>query len=198
VVVLATNMHDTLYGGLLKGVPADLIGAGFSLLSMDLPCHGADQDVENPLVCWQTRIEAGDADIFRRFCGDLSAVLNDLGATDVSIVGQSRGGYVATVCAAYDTRIRNLALIMPVTDLQRLTEFDGYSVDQTVFGLAQYDRFLADRSILVRIGADDTRVGTDAVASFATSVGAELVLVGEAGHDIHNNGEVAAWLVAHQ
>ncbi len=197
VVLMATDMHSTLYGSVMDTIPSELIGAGYSLLALDLPCHGADAGTSSPLSCWRHRIEGGDTEIFTRFCAGLSAVLDEIGATEVSVVGQSRGGYMAVTCAAYDLRIRNLALIMPVTDLQRLYEFDGYTVDEAMFGVDQYLPYIEDRDMLVRISKFDDRVGTDLAVSFADRAHAELQLVDEPGHSIADDGHTAAWLLGH-
>lgn len=194
VVLMAMDMHTTLYTNALGSVPSDLLGAGFSLLALDLPCHGADatEPAKFELTCWRKRIEAGDTELFRKFCSGLSLVLDQIGATEVSVVGQSRGGYTAVTCAAYDERIRNIALLSPVTDLQRLTEFDGYAVDQEVYGLAQFVPYLAGRHIMIRIASDDSRVGTDAAVAFGKLVNAEIRLVDFVGHVPPEDGSTTA------
>lgn len=197
VVLMAMDMHTTLYTNSMGGVASDLLSAGFSLLALDLPCHGADatEPAKFELVCWRKRIEAGDTEMFRRFCSGLSLVLDQIGATEAAVVGQSRGGYVGVTCAAYDERIRNIALLSPVTDLQRLTEFDGYAVDQQILGLAQFAPYLGDRHIMIRIAADDSRVGTDAAVTFGQLVNADIRLVDFVGHVPPEDGSTTAWLL---
>lgn len=198
VVLMAFDIQSTLHGTSLGRIPSDLIGAGFSLLALDLPCHGADA-TEPPgkeLVCWRKRLESGDRDLFLRYCAGLSAVLDHLDAKKAYVVGQSRGGYVAATCAAYDQRLTALALIMPVTDLTRLSEFSGYDPGPD-FRLGQYRPELITRAILVRIGNDDPRVGTDAATEFARQMGATLRIIDSPGHDVPEDGSTTEWLLAH-
>lgn len=195
VVLMGTSLFDTLHGAVMGPIPAELIGAGFSVLSLDLPCHGADADPTLlPLGCWRKRVESGDHEIFSGYCRDLSVVLDKIGARNVSVVGLSRGGYVAAVCAASDTRIVNLALLLPLTDLQSLTEFSGYVVDESEYGLNI--PALRDRRILVRIGPADDRVNTAAVLSFASAVNAEVQMLDAVGHVFQEDGSTVQWLNA--
>ena len=124
-------------------------------------------------------------------------MLDELGAVDVGIVGISRGGYVAITCAAYDGRFRDLALEIPVTDLNYLTEFKSMPVDETLFGTDQYVPYISDRANLVRIGKDDARVGTALAVAFAQKVGATLELTDALGHEIAEDGSTITWLLGH-
>jgi pimeloyl-ACP methyl ester carboxylesterase len=199
VVVLAMDMQETLYdSGTTDTIVPRLLSAGYSVMSLDLPCHGADAEPGvQPLDCWAQRIAAGHNHIFLSFCAGLFAVLDRLGTLEVGIVGISRGGYVAITCAAYDERFRDLALEIPVTDLNYLTEFKSLPVDETLFGTDQYVPYIRDRVSLVRIGKDDTRVGTALAVAFAQKVGATLELTDAVGHDIAEDGSTITWLQAH-
>jgi pimeloyl-ACP methyl ester carboxylesterase len=199
VILLDMSAQQSLYTTLMGTIPTDLQSAGFTLLSMDVPCHGADADpgYGDALQCWRHRLETGDTDMFLRFCAQLSQVLDEIGAKDVSVVGQSRGGYVAATCAAGDPRIKRLALIAPVTDLMQLEEFQGAGIDQTFFSLDQYKPDLVSDEILVRIGNDDTTVGTAAAVHFGTLVGADMEVVDVPGHVPPDNGATTLWLQQH-
>ena len=199
VVVLATAMQETLYDSATTDtIVLRLLSAGYSVMSLDLPCHGADAEPGvQPLDCWARRIAAGDQDIFLSFCAGLFGVLDRLDASTVGMVGISRGAYVAITCAAYDERFRDLALEIPVTDLNYLTEFKSRPVDQTIFGTDQYVPYISNRTILVRIGKDDERVGTLLAVAFAKKVGSTLELTDAVGHDTAEDGSTIAWLQAH-
>lgn len=197
VFLLAMDIDNTLNGNTTAGVNLSLLSAGYRIASLDLPSHGEDaHESETPLVNWRTRIEGGDTTLFTNFAAGLSRVIDTLRVNDVSIVGQSRGGYVAAICAALEPRVKRIVMLAPVTDLQRLTEFDGYTVDQDVFGLGQYTAVLSGKAIYIRIGNNDERVGTDAAEAFAADVGAQIEIVDEPGHGVTDDGEVAAWLTS--
>jgi len=199
VVVLAADMQDTLYDSATTDtlVPR-LLSASYSVMSLDLPCHGADAEPGvQPLDCWAQRIAAGDKDIFLTFCAGLFGVLNRLGVSQVGILGISRGAYVAITCAAYNERFRDLALEIPVIDLNYLTEFKSLPVDEALFGTEQYAPYVRDRAILVRIGRNDTRVGTALAVEFAEEVGATLELTDAVGHQVAEDGSTITWLQEH-
>lgn len=199
VVVLAADMQNTLYDSATTDtIVPRLLSAGYSVMSLDLPCHGADAEPGvQPLVCWAQRIAAGDAGIFLTFCAGLFGVLDQRGVSEVGIVGVSRGAYVAITCAAYDERFRDLALEIPLTDLNYLTEFKSLPVDESLFGTDQYVPYISDRAILVRIGRDDTRVGTALAVAFAQKLHATLELTDAVGHAVAEDGSTITWLQAH-
>jgi pimeloyl-ACP methyl ester carboxylesterase len=130
VVVMLASVEESLRPSLGR-IHTDLISAGYTLLALDLPCHGADAEPgDDPLGCWRRRIAGGDHELFRRYCAGLAAVLDELKLTNVRVLGLSRGGYLAITCAAYDLRLQDIALIAPVTNLANLFEFNGFKVDQ--------------------------------------------------------------------
>lgn len=195
VLAFAAGIDDFYTGTAGFGsLPAELKDAGFNVVTLDLPCHGADATLGlSGLECWRQRIEGGSTTIFTQFCAKVSAVLDELEAGTVYAAGISRGGYIALTCAGRDDRISRVAAIMPVTDLQRLLEFDGYTVDQSTFGLARFDLSRVD--VLVRIGNNDQRVGTDAALAFAATLPRKTVqLLDSPGHTVIEDGSVAQWL----
>ena len=199
VVVLAMDMQETLYNSATTHtlVPR-LLSAAYSVMSLDLPCHGADAEPgEQPLDCWARRIADGDVDIFLRFCAGLVAVMNHLNVSAAGMVGISRGAYVGITCAAYDERFLDLVLGIPATDLNYLTEFKSRPVDPTIFGTDQYVPYLGNRNSLLRIGKHDERVGTSLAVAFSEKIGATLVLTDAVGHDMAEDGSTIDWLQAH-
>jgi hypothetical protein len=205
IVLLSTDARSTLDSDpgrtkIMQKLVPRLKRAGFTLLSLDLPCTGADlsgNDATQVLGCWRDRIEFGESDMFVRFCEKLSAVLDKLGVAEAGLVGESRGAYLAATCAGYDARMHRLVLLKPVTDLQVLLEFGGYTVDQQLLGLGQYQAALRGRPILMRIGPRDDRVDTSSAIAFAQSIGAEIQLVECEGHELPEDGTTVRWLQAH-
>ena len=199
VVVLAMDMQSTLYNSATTHtVVPRLLSAGYSVMSLDLPCHGADAEpAVQPLDCWARRIADGDEDIFLRFCAGLFGVMDHLNVSAAGIVGISRGAYVGITCAAYDQRFLDLVLGIPATDLNVLTEFQSRPVDPTIFGTDQYVTYLSNRNSLVRIGKHDERVGTSLAVAFSEKIGATLVLTDAVGHDMAEDGSTIDWLQAH-
>src|SRR6185437_14302358 len=201
IVVLALDEEHTLHDvASTSGIVPDLISAGYTVLSLDLPCEGANADPQetNPLKCWAKRLAAGDRDFFVSFCSGLSDVLDAAGIRKAGILGISRGGYVATVCAAYDTRFTQIVLENPVTDLNYLTEFKRHPVDESLYNLQQYIPYLQDRRKMLSIDKDDVRVGADLAVSFAKQLGADLEKTDAPNHTITPRVASAAaqWFVA--
>lgn len=197
VLFLVTDRTDSFNSGLVGSLPASLVAAGCRLITLDLPAHGSDLTPGvQPLNEWRNRIAAGNTTLFTNFAAAVSRLIDSERLTDVTVFGQSRGGYVAAYCAAVDSRIKRMMMAAPVTNLQRLTEFDGYTVNQSTFGLGQFTAALSAKPIYIRMYATDTRVGTDAAQSFATAVGATIDLVAGSGHVAPDSGQMAAWLLS--
>jgi pimeloyl-ACP methyl ester carboxylesterase len=195
VVLFATDAETTLNGDVMYTVVPTLKAAGFEVMALDAPCHGADaiEGEADPLWCWRVRIANG-VNPFKPFCEAISRELDRRGVTQVDAVGQSRGGYLAVTCAAADPRFRNVALLKPVTDLRLLSEFDGLDVDQSIYGLEQYEPEMRSINTWLRIGTDDQRVGTQAAVSFGEAIGAEVSLSDTPGHTMQDEGLPAEWL----
>lgn len=175
---------------------------GWNIVSLDLPCHGADCRVGEPteLAGWAARIKQGEDIVasFRQRVNDvvehlLSAKIAD--PTRISAAGTSRGGFMAFHAAAGNPRLRAVAAFSPVTDLLALREFSGQEDNPLVrrLALALTVEALADRAAWVAIGNADTRVDTDqavdftralTAASLARDLGGDITLqvVPVAGH----------------
>ena len=191
VVLLAWDIEGTFDSIVDDKLVSTLDKAGYSLLTLDLPCHEPGSG-SNHLQCWRERIDNGDATIFSAFCDDLSAVLDRLGIDEAVALGQSRGGYVAVTCAAREPRISQLILLKPVTDLQKLREFAGHAVDQSAFGLAQYADMIRSRRVSIIIGSNDTRVDTSSAVAFGVLVGAAIETTSTPEHSLPTGGRTAA------
>jgi pimeloyl-ACP methyl ester carboxylesterase len=152
---------------------------GWNVVSLDLPCHGADCRPEEPkeIVGWAHRTATGE-DFVAPFQAQVADVLAHLLATGradperIAAAGTSRGGYLAAQAAASCPQIRAVAGFGPVTDLRALTEFQGQDENPLLhrLALAQQVEALADRALWLIIGNHDTRVGTEQAIAFARGV----------------------------
>jgi pimeloyl-ACP methyl ester carboxylesterase len=195
-IVLTSTKYSSLaeHSGMAP-ISADLRRHGYTVTAFDLPCHSEGR-TDNGLECWRERLEAGETDIFEAFCNELSEEITRLNYRRIQIVGVSRGGFIAAICAAMDERITELGLIAPVTDLSVLTEFDGFAGDVDLT-LGTYVPALKHRNIMIRIGRSDDRVSTASAQAFAGAVKAELQILDVEGHSAPDpTGEMADWLVA--
>ena len=154
---------------------------GWNVVSLDLPCHGADRRVGEPeeLAGWATRTAAGEDFVaaFRKRAGEVLAHGVAAGMSDprrIVAAGTSRGGYMAFQAAAGDPMIRAVAAFAPVTDLLALREFSGQEQNPLVrrLALANERESLADRAAWITIGNADARVGTDKAVAFARALAA--------------------------
>jgi dienelactone hydrolase len=152
---------------------------GWNVVSLDLPCHGADRRPDEPaeLAGWAARTKAGD-DIVAGFRNRVNDVVEHLVAANIAdpariaAAGTSRGGFMAFQAAAGNPRIRAVAAFAPVTDLTALSEFAGQDGNPLVNRLALSNAAdkIAGRAAWITIGNSDARVGTDKAVAFAKAV----------------------------
>ncbi len=148
---------------------------GFLVVSVDLPCHGAERRPGEPpeLKGWSFRLRNGD-NFVPQFLAKVRALFDYLIAeryTDparIAIAGTSRGGFMALQAAAADPRIRWVMAFSPVTDLLALNEFAGMDSNAVTRSLALVHAAprLTDRAIWMCIGNTDDRVGTHKAIAF--------------------------------
>ncbi|MEI6972578.1 MAG: prolyl oligopeptidase family serine peptidase, partial [bacterium] len=182
LLLFASTAADTLDSEPYCLVGRRLHACGWNVVSLDLPCHGADRRPGEPpeLAGWAARVGAGE-DIVSAFQQRVNDVVDHLVATGVAdpariaAAGTSRGGFLAFHAAAGNPRIRAVAAFSPVTDVLALSEFAGQegSLLARRLALANTVEALADRSAWITIGHDDARVGTDKAVAFARALSAE-------------------------
>jgi alpha-beta hydrolase superfamily lysophospholipase len=152
---------------------------GWNVVSLDLPCHGADRRAGEPteLAGWAARIAKGEDIVaaFQKRVNDVVAHLVASGVADparIAVAGTSRGGFLAFQAAAGNPHIRAVAAFAPVTDLIALREFAGQDKNPLVQRLALVNTVdkLADRASWITIGDHDKRVGTDKAVAFAEAL----------------------------
>lgn len=152
---------------------------GWNVVSLDLPCHGADQrEGELPeLQGWAARTRAQENILipFQRRVNEVVFHLVQNGTADparIAAAGTSRGGYMAIQAAASNPSIRAVAAFAPVTDLLALSEFSGQEDNPLAqqLNLVHAAAALADRALWITIGGTDDRVDTDRVIAFARAL----------------------------
>ncbi|MEI7437048.1 MAG: prolyl oligopeptidase family serine peptidase [bacterium] len=152
---------------------------GWNVVSLDLPCHGADRRAVAPaeLAGWAARTAAGE-DIVAAFqvrVNDVTGHLVTTGIADsarIAAAGTSRGGFLAFHAAAGNPHIRAVAAFSPVTDLLALSEFAGQERNPLArrLALANVVEALAGRAAWITIGNADTRVDTGKTVAFAQAL----------------------------
>lgn len=206
LLLFAWSGADTLTKEPYRRVGSVLYERGWSVVSLDLPCHGGDRRAGEPaeLAGWAARAAAGE-DFVAPFRQRVNAVVNYLvtaGIADpsrIAAAGTSRGGYMAFHAAAGNPLIRAVAAFAPVTDISVLTEFAGQETNPVVQRLALLNvaAVLADRPAWITIGNADTRVSTDKAVAFAGALKrVKLRVVGTPGHNSPPEwyDEAAEWL----
>lgn len=211
VLVLTTDIHDSL-AGTFTSISQTLSNAGYTIAAIDVICHGKDVrfDETAGLDCWAHRVKAEKQDAFAKMVANASAVISDIGNkkiaqnTSVVALGVSRGGYAALRVAAADPRVNRLVLMAPVTKLERLDEFKGMAVDDSIYGLERDAHIFSDDHIFMQIGNADTRVGTAEALAFEREVVAAAgdrlddfttVITPLRGHGTAMHNEAAKWVM---
>ena len=156
-----------------------LYAQGWNVVSLDLPCHGADRREGEPeeLAGWATRIRQGEdiVDVFQHRVNAVVKHLVDTGTADPSrlaVAGTSRGGFLAFHAAIANPTFCAVVAFSPVTDLIALSEFAGQAANPLVQRLALINGVgpLADRAIWIMIGHADERVDTRKAVAFAVAL----------------------------
>ena len=158
---------------------------GYLCVSLDTPASVRRSDEAGGaggLDVWREWIATKKKPNFlAEFNGQISEVLDHLiaqGYTNperVLAMGGSLGAFVAFHYAASDSRVKSVIGSMPLTDLARMTEFKGMENDPVTKSLAAIHlaKKLADRNLLVIVGDDDGRIGTQHAIAFAKRVDSE-------------------------
>jgi dienelactone hydrolase len=186
---------------------------GWNVVSLDLPCHGANARAGEPpeLAGWAARTAAGD-DIIAPFRARVNYVIHHLvesGIADparLAAAGTSRGGFMAFHAAAGNPLIRAVAAFAPVTDVLALSEFAGQTSNPLARQMALRNAVdtLAGRADWITIGNADARVGTENAVAFAQALAAThppcditLRVLPVPGHtsEAHWHDDAADWLL---
>jgi len=179
LLLLAMGDADTLNIEPYCRTGSLLHAQGWNVVSLDLPCHGADLRAGEPpeLAGWAMRVKAGE-DIVAAFQKRVNDVVEHLisnriaDPSRIAAAGTSRGGFMAFNAAAGNPLIRAVAAFGPVTDLLALSEFAGQEQNPLVHQLALRNAAgkLAGRAAWITIGNADERVSTAKAVAFAEAL----------------------------
>ena len=174
--MLGSDCQTTLEREDFNEVGALLAPKGYLQAAIDTPGHGDDRRPGEPegVAAWRTRLEKGENPI-AAFVESLRTVLTyliDQGWVDrdrVGVAGSSRGGFLALHAAAGDPRLRYVVAFAPVSDLLAVREFNGMAnaAAARALDIMPLADKLTGRSLLISIGHNDQRVGTQHVIDFS-------------------------------
>lgn len=169
-------LRHTTFGGLVR----PMLLAGHYAASFTLPYHKelADPSLGREFQAFVKAMEQG-IDVFgqirqagRALIDHVTQTMMLVEPTRVVIAGTSRGGISALHVMSIDTRIQAAALVCPVTDLSRLTEFThltGNPLFEQSHAMSLLDK-VADRPIWITINQSDERVDEQACFAFADAL----------------------------
>ncbi|OKO69290.1 hypothetical protein AC629_41380 [Bradyrhizobium sp. NAS80.1] len=164
----------------------------FQIHSVDIPCHGADVRPGEPagLEGWRYRLDRHEA-LLNQFLQKCSATLDTIAAPTAIVGGVSRGAFAAMHLSARDPRFQRIVALSPVTDLRKLTEFNGYTGDVLPLDVDA----LSKRRLLIAMQSQDDRVSTSSAINLVSRIAdgkrpADVRLLIEPG-DQHTVTEVA-------
>jgi dienelactone hydrolase len=179
LLMLAASGEGTLQTKEFRRLGILLAERGWKVVSLDLPCHGADRRKGEPaeLAGWAARASVGEDIVlpFRQRADEVLRYLVTTGVADsnrIAVAGISRGGFMAFQAAAGNPLLRAVVAFAPVTDLLALREFAGQQKNEVAqrLALTNVADALADRASWLVIGNSDERVGTDKVVAFARAL----------------------------
>ena len=178
--LFASGANSTLAMQDYGRVGSLLHAQGWNVISLDVPCHGADVkkgEQADSLGSWAARVAHGE-NIAAEFSARVNKVLDHLvkaGVADpdrIAAAGISRGGFMAFQAAAANPRIRAVAGFAPVTYLPALSEFSGLKGNALAeqLSLENVAEKLAGGAAWIMIGDHDGRVSTERATAFAKAL----------------------------
>lgn len=145
--------------------PAEVMEqGGIRVFSIDLPFHGEGFDNLAAMGLWVEALQKEPfflASFIHRCRQVLDFIIIQKYANPeyLGVAGLSRGGYVATLLAASDDRIRAILGFAPLVDLSCLNEYHAIQPHAS-HKLKELSQELTRRQICYFIGNRDERVGT--------------------------------------
>lgn len=212
LIVITTDIKESMADA-YSPIGRILSSNGYSVAAIDVPCHGKDQKKKEKygLECWRARADKTDKNVFDGYVENLRAVISDIAGKhaadtkEITVLGVSRGGYLAMKVAAEIPDISTVVALAPVTDVFRLREFDESSASKPLYSLESYYPELSRKHLFIQINNDDDRVGTAQAMSFISGVTAAgghgpvdltAVVTPKKGHSTSEHEMAAAWVLS--
>lgn len=177
LIVITTDIKESMTDT-YSPIGEILSSKGYSVAAIDVTCHGKDLKKKEKygLECWRSRADQTGKNVFDGYIGNLKSVISDIAGkhvTDtagITVLGVSRGGYLALKAAVEIQEVTTVIAMAPVTDVFRLREFDGSKASKSLYSLDSYYPDLAKKHIFIQINNDDDRVGTAQAMSLIAGV----------------------------
>ncbi len=140
------------------------------VISFTLPCHGEGFDKMHAIQEWADGLKI-NPDLFSDFIKSCSNEINALveegiiDADHIATFGLSRGGYFATLLAAFNSKIKAILAFAPITNFSHLHEFQN-GFDYKFIELNNSYEKLLNKELRFYIGNRDSRVGTECCFEF--------------------------------
>jgi predicted esterase len=169
-------LRHTTFGGLVR----PMLRAGHYAASFTLPYHRelADKAMGHELQAFVTAMQQG-IDVFGQIRQVGKTLIDHVTETmmlveprHIVIAGTSRGGISALHVMSVDDRVQAAALVCPVTDLSKLSEFeqlDGNPLADDSHAMSLLGK-VSDRPIWITINQSDERVDEKACLAFADAL----------------------------
>ncbi|MGK3120441.1 alpha/beta hydrolase [Pseudomonas corrugata] len=214
LIVITTDVKESMTNT-YSPIGQILAAKGYSVVAVDVPCHGKDtiKKEGTGLECWRARADKTSGNIFDSYISNLNSVLGDVAdkhkarLVNVTVLGVSRGGYIAMKAAAEVPGIDTVIAMAPVTDVFRLREFDNSKANKSAYSLTPYYEALSKKHLFIQINNDDDRVGTTETLSLVSgitkagnpdAVDLTAIVTPKKGHSTSEHEMAAAWALAQQ
>lgn len=209
LIVMTTDIKESMTD-VYSPVGGILASKGYSVAAIDVTCHGKDlkRKEKYGLDCWRSRSDHTDQNVFDGYIRNLKSVISDIAdkhATDIkgiTVLGVSRGGYLAMKAASEIPEVSIVIALAPVTDVFRLREFEGSKASNSLYVLNGYYPTLATKHLFIQINNNDDRVGTAQALAFMNgvtqarspeAVDLTAVITPKKGHSTSEHEMAAAW-----
>lgn len=189
-----------------------LADKGYSIAAIDVTCHGKDLKKKEKygLDCWRARADSSRENIFDGYIQHLRSVIADIekhqraDTSNITVLGVSRGGYLAMKAASEIPQMNIVIALAPVTDVFRLREFDGAKAPRALYSPQAFFTPLSTKHLFIQINNSDDRVGTaEALETISgiTNAGGEhavdltAILTPRKSHSTSEHETAAAWAI---